>query len=89
MIQDGSMQKQIAEAEEEGEKFVKHSSFEHHLIEQKKRCKDKHLPHQRCQNCPVSQSVSYKVNHNCPESHRPYPQGMCNKCLPPTVVLQR
>ena len=28
--------------------FVKHISFENHLIEMKKRCKDKHLPSQKC-----------------------------------------
>lgn len=31
--------------------FVKHQSFENYLIEMKKKCKDKHLPHQKCQNC--------------------------------------
>lgn len=34
--------------------FVKHQSFENYLIEMKKRCNDKHLPHQKCQNCSLS-----------------------------------
>jgi len=68
--------------------FVKHQSFENHLIEMKKRCKDKHLPSQKCQNCAVVQTLSYKVKLNCPD-HKPYPLGMCNKCLPPTVILGR
>jgi len=42
MIQTGN-EKKIGE--EEGEQFVKHQSFENFLIEMKKRCKDKHLPH--------------------------------------------
>jgi hypothetical protein len=87
MIQDGSMQKRIAE--EEGDKLVKHQSFENYIVEQKKKCKDKHLPHQKCQDCTMTQGFSYKVNKNCKEQHRPYPQGMCNKCLPPAVVLTR
>lgn len=71
-----------------GEQFVKHQSFENYLIEMKKRCKDKHLPTQRCQNCSAVQSFSYKVNYNCLD-HKPYPLGMCNKCLPPAVILGR
>lgn len=43
MIQDGSMKKTIAD--EEGDRFVKHQSFENFVQEQKKKCKDKHLPH--------------------------------------------
>ena len=45
MIQDGSMLKKIAQEQEEGEKFVKHQSFENFVLERKKKCKDKHLPH--------------------------------------------
>jgi len=74
--------------EDENESFVKHQSFENFLIEKMKRCKDKHLPHQRCQNCATDHGFSYKVKYDCKE-HRPFPLGMCNKCLPPTVVLQR
>lgn len=72
--------------DEENEQFVKHQSFENYLSEMKKRCKDKHLPHQKCQNCSAVQSFSYKVKYNCLD-HKPYPLGMCNKCLPPAVVL--
>jgi hypothetical protein len=52
MIQDGSMAKKIAE--EEGDKFVKHQSFENYILEKKKKCKDKHLPHQKCQDCTMT-----------------------------------
>jgi nuclear protein localization family protein 4 len=34
------------------------------------------------------QSFSYKVNYKCP-NHKPYPVGMCNKCLPQAVVMKR
>lgn len=33
-------------------------------------------------------NFSYKVNYNCP-NHKPFPEGMCNKCLPPSVILNR
>lgn len=71
-----------------GDQVVKHQSFENFLIEMKKRCHDKHLPHQKCQNCTAVQSFSYKVKFDCLD-HKPYPLGMCNKCLPPAVVLSR
>ena len=48
MINTG-MDKKIGD--EDGEQYVKHQSFENFLIEMKKRCKDNHLPHQKCQNC--------------------------------------
>jgi hypothetical protein len=74
--------------EEEDDRFIKHQSFENYLVEMKRACKDKHLPSQKCQNCSAYSQLSYKVNKNCKE-HKPYPHGMCNKCLPPTVVLAR
>ena len=33
--------------------------------------------------------LSYKVKRDCIEGHKPFPQGMCNKCLPQPVVLAR
>ena len=33
--------------------------------------------------------ISYKVKEKCVAGHKPYPQGMCNKCLPMPVVLNR
>ncbi len=66
----------------------KHESFENYLLEMKKKCRGSHRPDQRCQTCAPVQTYSYKVNYNCP-NHKPFPQGMCNKCLPPAVVLKR
>ena len=85
MIQDGKSKKE----DDESDKFVKHQSFENYIVERKKKCMSKHLPHERCQDRLLVDNVSYKVKKNCPEGHRPYPQGMCNKCLPPAVVLMR
>ena len=67
---------------------AKHISFENYLVEMKKACSDKHLPSQRCQNCTAVQVFSYKVKYDCLD-HKPFPLGMCNKCLPPAVVLMR
>lgn len=53
----------------------KHESFEAYLAESKKKG-------------AIFQTFSYKVKPNCP-NHKPFPQGMCNKCLPPAVVLKR
>ena len=54
----------------------------------KAKCKGQHKPDQKCQNCMPMQSFSYKVNYKCP-NHKPYPVGMCNKCLPQAVVMKR
>ena len=70
------------------DKFVKHESFEAFLSELKSKCKGKHQPDQKCQNCVPFSQFSYKVNYKCP-NHKPFPEGMCNKCLPPAVVLKR
>jgi nuclear protein localization protein 4 homolog len=67
---------------------VKHESFEHFISEIKVKCKGKHKADQKCQNCVPFSQFSYKVNYKCP-NHQPYPIGMCNKCLPPAVVLKR
>ena len=31
--------------------------------------------------------LDYKVKKNCSTGHKPYPQGMCNKCIPPSIVI--
>lgn len=70
------------------DKFVKHESFEAFLSDLKSKCKGKHQPDQKCQNCVPFSQFSYKVNYKCP-NHKPFPEGMCNKCLPPAVILKR
>ena len=67
---------------------MKHQSFDNYLRERLGKCKDKHLPHQKCQDCTFEKDISYKVKYDCPD-HKPFPQGMCQKCLPPTVILGR
>ena len=84
----GERAKEKNMAEEEDEKFVKHMSFDNYIAKQRQKCKDKHLPHQKCQDCLVEKDVSYKVKYDC-KNHKPFPHGMCAKCLPPTVILNR
>jgi len=45
MIAGSTDKKMVSTGEEENEQFVKHQSFENYLIEMKKRCAGKHLPH--------------------------------------------
>jgi nuclear protein localization family protein 4 len=47
-----------------------------------------HKPDQKCQNCTAVMQFSYKMKYDC-VSHKPFPLGMCNKCIPPSVVLNR
>ena len=67
---------------------AKHEPFEHYLSELRAKCKKKHKPDQRCQDCIPLQDISYKMRRDC-TSHKPYPQGMCNKCIPPSCILNR
>ena len=60
---------------------MKHESFEHYLSDIKAKCKGKHQPDQKCQNCLPDQSFSYKMDLTC-RNHRPYPEGSCTKCRP-------
>lgn len=73
---------------EDDDKFIKHQSYDNYLRERLSKCKDKHLPHQKCQDCTFEKDISYKVKYDCPD-HKPFPLGMCQKCLPPTVILGR
>lgn len=57
---------------------AKHVPFEHHLTELRAKCKKKHTPEQRCQDCIPLTDISYKMKPGC-TSHKPYPEGMCNK----------
>ena len=67
---------------------VKHTPFEHYLSELRAKCKKKHRPDQRCQDCIPLQDISHKMRTDC-KDHKPYPLGMCNKCIPQSVILNR
>lgn len=73
---------------EENTGTFKHESFDSFIKEMRKKCAKSHAPNAKCQNCTFSQQFSYKVNYNC-KNHPAYPKGMCNKCVPPAVVLSR
>ena len=62
--------------EDEDDKFVKHQSFDNWIAQKRLKCKDKHLPHQKCQDCSGEKDVSYKVKYDC-KNHLPFPRGMC------------
>ena len=73
--------------EDDDGKFVKHESFDHFVAEIQKKC-------QQNGSAPViylpEKNISYKVKYVCPSgSHKPFPLGMCQRCLPPTVILNR
>lgn len=70
-------------------KDAAHQSFEHYVAEIKAKCKGKHKEDQKCQDCLLAMDLSYKVKEKCIAGHKPFPQGMCNKCLPQPVVLAR
>lgn len=83
----GAEDKRRANAEDD-DKFIKHQSYDNFLRERLSKCGDKHLPHQKCQDCTFEKDISYKVKYDCID-HKPFPLGMCQKCLPPTVILGR
>ena len=66
----------------------KHESFDNWIVETRKKCAKSHPSNAKCQNCTFVNSVSYKVDYTC-KNHKPYPLGMCNKCVPPAVILNR
>lgn len=69
------------------QKDVKHLSFDEYIDKNFARCKN-HSKHHKCTNCFVDLEKSYKVKKDCRE-HEPYPRGMCSKCIPPLVVVNR
>lgn len=68
------------------EKFIKHQSYDNYLRERLSKCQ--HPPNQKCPYCTFEKDISYKVKYDCPD-HKPFPLGMCHKCMPPTVILGR
>ena len=66
----------------------KHVPFEYFFGELRKKCKDTHPPTSKCQNCLPPQEFSYKIKPGCP-NHKPFPEGICNKCMPQTAVISR
>lgn len=71
------------------EKNIKHQSFDSIITESKKKCAKSHPPTAKCANCTFQAPPSYRVNYNCVNNHKPYPQGSCQKCVPSTVILNR
>lgn len=74
-----------------GKEFIgdaKHKSFDQYINERKEKCKGTHELTSICINCMPPSQVEYKMKPNCP-NHPPYPDGVCNKCMPPNVFLNR
>ncbi len=67
---------------------AKHKSFDQYLNERKEKCKGIHEPTSKCINCIPPQEIEFKMKPNCP-NHLPYPEGVCNKCMPPNAILNR
>ena len=70
-------------------KDARHLSFEHFVEDIKMKCKRKHTSDQKCQDCMQITNISYKVKEKCSGAHRPYPEQMCNKCIPQSIILKR
>jgi nuclear protein localization family protein 4 len=64
-------------------KDIKHMSFHAYI----RKLTDLHGKSTR--NVQPLENVDLKVDLNCGGSHRPYPQGICSKCRPPVVTLNR
>lgn len=69
------------------QKDVKHLSFDEFVDKNFAKCRN-HSRNQKCTNCFVDLEQSYKVKKDCKE-HEPYPKGMCSKCIPPLVTVNR
>lgn len=65
---------------------IKHESFEHYM--QTRRAKCSHGPDVSCTNCLPPAEASYKLKKDCTK-HPPWPQAICNSCMPATAVLAR
>lgn len=66
---------------------LKHLSFDLFVDNNFAKCKN-HSEFQKCNNCLVDLEQSYKIKQDC-KDHEPYPKGMCAKCIPPLVNVQR
>lgn len=64
-------------------KDIKHMSFHAYV----RKLTDLHGKGTR--NVQPLENVDLKVNLNCGGTHRPYPQGICTKCRPPVLTLNR
>uniref|UniRef100_A0AC34PXB9 MPN domain-containing protein n=2 Tax=Panagrolaimus sp. JU765 TaxID=591449 RepID=A0AC34PXB9_9BILA len=64
-------------------KDIKHMSFHSHV----RKLTDLHGRSTRV--IQPLENISLKINLHCSESHRPYPKGICTKCRPPVLTLNR
>lgn len=67
---------------------MKHVSFHRFLKDLALKCVGKHPIDKKCHLCIPPSQPSFKINLNCKE-HKPYPEGICNKCMPPNINLKR
>ncbi|MCQ2819315.1 MAG: hypothetical protein MJ252_18785 [archaeon] len=74
-----------------GKEFIsdaKHLSFDQYINDKRQKCKGTHEMTTLCINCMPPALLNYKMKPNCP-NHPPYPEGVCNKCMPANVILNR
>ncbi|KAG7807464.1 hypothetical protein KL921_004222 [Ogataea angusta] len=65
---------------------IKHISFHAHINELNSLTNRKESGSSYI--APLSES-NFKINKNCPAGHDPWPKGICSKCQPSAVTLQR
>lgn len=58
------------------------------MSERQALCRYKHTGSTTCHSCAPPQELSFRGNPLCPSGHRPWPNGICDRCRPPNAILR-